>query len=131
MVVVQSPSCVSSFQYHGLQHSRLPCPSPSPGACPSLWPLYWWCHPAISPSDAFFSSCPQSFPELWTFLMSLLFTSGDQNIGASAQHQSFQWVFRVGFLKDWLFLSPCCPRGSHESSPAPKFKGINSCALSS
>ena len=45
------------------------------------------------------------------------------------QHQSFQWVFRVYFPWDWLFWSPCCPRDSQESSPAPQFEGINSLAL--
>ena len=42
------------------------------------------------------------------------------------QHQSFQPVFRVDFLLDWLTWSPCCPRDSQESSPPPQFKGINS-----
>ena len=46
------------------------------------------------------------------------------------QHQSFQWIFRVDFLKDWLVWSPCCPRDSQESSPAPQFKSINSSVLS-
>ena len=46
------------------------------------------------------------------------------------QHQSFQWIFRVDFLQDGLFGSPCCPRDSQESSPTPQFKNINSSALS-
>ena len=46
------------------------------------------------------------------------------------QHQSFQWVFRVDFLYDWLVWFPCCPRDSQESSPAPQFGSINSSALS-
>ena len=46
------------------------------------------------------------------------------------QHQSFQWIFRVDFLQDWLVWSPCCPRDSQESSPAPQFETINSLALS-
>ena len=46
------------------------------------------------------------------------------------QHQSFQWIFKVDFLKDWLVWSPCSPRDSQESSPAPQFKNINSSALS-
>ena len=45
------------------------------------------------------------------------------------QHQSFQWVFRVDFSSDWLVLSPCCPRDSQETSPAPQFKDINSLVL--
>ena len=46
------------------------------------------------------------------------------------QHQSFQWIFRVDFLYDWLVWSPCSPQGSQESSPAPQFKSINSWMLS-
>ena len=45
------------------------------------------------------------------------------------QHQSFEWVFSVDFPKDWLVWSPCCPRDSQESSPAPQFKSINSLAF--
>ena len=46
------------------------------------------------------------------------------------QHQSFQWIFKVDFLLDWLVWSPCSPRDSQESSPKPQFKSINSLALS-
>ena len=46
------------------------------------------------------------------------------------QHQSFQWIFATDFLQDWLVWSPCSPRNSEESSPAPQFKSINSSALS-
>ena len=46
------------------------------------------------------------------------------------QHQSFQWIFRIDFLQDWLVWSLYCPRNSQESSPAPQFKSINSLALS-
>ena len=46
------------------------------------------------------------------------------------QHQSFQWIFRTGFLQDWLFGSPCSPRDSQESSPTPQFTSTNSLALS-
>ena len=46
------------------------------------------------------------------------------------QHQSFQWIFRVDFLLDWLIWSPCCPRDSQESSPAPPFESLNSSVLS-
>ena len=45
------------------------------------------------------------------------------------QHQSFQWIFRVDFLWDWLVWSPCGPRDSQESSPTPQFKSINSSAV--
>ena len=46
------------------------------------------------------------------------------------QHQSFQWIFRIDLLQDWLIWSPCSPRDSQESSPTPQFKSINSSVLS-
>ena len=60
--------------------------------------------------------------------MSWLFTSGGQTTGASPS-ASFQWIFRVDFLWDWLVCSPCSPKDSQESSPIPQFKSINSSAL--
>ena len=68
----------------GLQHETPPCSSPSPEVCPSSSSFCHWCSPAISSSDALFSFCPQSFPASGTFPMSRLFTSDDQNTGASA-----------------------------------------------
>ena len=67
-----------------MQHARLPCPSPTRGACSNSRPLSRWCHPTISSSIVLFSSCLQSFPASGSFLMSLLFTLVSQNIGASA-----------------------------------------------
>ena len=46
------------------------------------------------------------------------------------QHQTFQWMFRVDFLEDWLVWYPCSPSDSQESSPAPQFKSINTSVLS-
>ena len=129
---VESESCsvVSySLRLHGLQHAGLPCSSPTPRACSNSCPLTWWCHPTISSSVALLSFCLQSFPAWESFPMSWFFTSGGQILELQLQHQSFQWVFRVDFLWDWLVLSPCCPRDSQESSPAPQFKSINSSAL--
>ena len=80
-----SHSVVSdSLQPHGLQHIRLPCPSPTPRACSNSCPLSWWCHPTISSSVIPFSPCPQSFPASEAFPMSQLFTSDGQSIGALA-----------------------------------------------
>ena len=73
-----------SLQPHGLQHARLPCPSPTPGVSSDSRPLSQWYHPTISSSVSLFSSCPQSVPESGSFRMSRLFTSSDQSIGASA-----------------------------------------------
>ena len=72
-----------SLGLHGLQHTRLSCPSPTRGACSNSCPSSWWCHPTISSSVVPFSSCLQSFPASGSFLMSQLFTSGGQSIGAS------------------------------------------------
>ena len=80
-----SHSVVSdSLRPHGLQHARLPCPSPTPGACSDSCPLSRWFHPAISSSVTHLSSCPQSFPASGSFPMSQLFASGGQSIGVSA-----------------------------------------------
>ena len=79
-----SHSVVSdSLQPHEPQHTRFPCPSPTPGACSNSWSLSWWCHPTISSSVISFFSCFQSFPASGSFLMSWLFTSGGPTIGAS------------------------------------------------
>ena len=74
----------NSLQHHGLQHARLPCPSPIPGACSNSCPSSQWCHPTISSSVVPFSSCPQSFPASGSFPVTQLFTSGGQSIGISA-----------------------------------------------
>ena len=58
-----SNSIVSDFLWsHGLQHTRLSCPSHSPGACSNSRPLSWWCHSTILSSVLPFSFCLQSFP---------------------------------------------------------------------
>ena len=69
---------------HGLQHARLPCPSPSPGACSNSCPLSRWCHPTSSSSVVPFCSCLQSFPVSGSFLISLHFISCSQSTGASS-----------------------------------------------
>ena len=73
-----------SLRLHGLQHARLPCPSPTPRACSNSCPSSQWCHPTFLSSVILFSSCLQSFPASGSFPMSWLFTSGGQSIGASA-----------------------------------------------
>ena len=85
MHVQFSRSIVSdSLPPHELQHARLPCPSPTPGASLNSCPLSQWCHPAISSSVVPFSSCPRSFPASGSFQMSQLFAWGGQSIGVSA-----------------------------------------------
>ena len=77
------PVVFNSLQPHGLQHTRLPCPSPSPGACSNSCPLSHWCHPIISSVAPLFS-CLQSFSASGSFPVSQFFASGGQSIGASA-----------------------------------------------
>ena len=74
----------NSLWPHESQHTRPPCPSPTPGVHPHLCPLSRWCHPTISSSVIPFSSCLQSFPDSGSFHMSQLFASGGQSIGVSA-----------------------------------------------
>ena len=93
-----SPSVVSaSFQPHGLQHARPPCPSPTSGACSSSCLLCQWCHPTVSSSVVPFSRL-QSFPASGSFQMCWFFTLGEKILEFQLQHQSFQWIFRTDFL---------------------------------
>ena len=71
-------------QPHGLQDSRLPCPSPTCGYCSNSCPLSWWCHPTISSSAGPFSFCLRSFPASGSFSKSQFFALGGQKIGTSA-----------------------------------------------
>ena len=87
-------SLFSSFQFscsvmsdslwpHESQHTRPPCPSPTPAVHSDSGPLSQWCHPAISSSVVSFSSCPQSLPASESFPVSQLFAWGGQSIGVS------------------------------------------------
>ena len=80
-----SHSVVSNSLWpHALQPAQLLCPSPTPGACSNSCPSSQWCHPTISSSVIPFFFCLQSFPASGSFWMSQFFSSGAQNIGASA-----------------------------------------------
>ena len=77
-------SCATRLRPQGLQHARLPCPSPTPGAYSNSCALIWWCHPTISSCVVPFSSCPQTFPASGSFPVSQCYASGGQSIGVSA-----------------------------------------------
>ena len=98
---VQSSSSVmsDSLWTHGLQHARLPYPSPAPRACSYSCHSSQWCHPTISSSVIPFSSCLQYFPASGSFPVSRFFTSGGQNIGISASAS----VLPVN-MQDWFPL---------------------------
>ena len=85
------------FATHALQHTRCPCPSPSPRACSNSCPLSQWCHPTILSSVVPFSSCLQSFPASGSFPMNWLFVSGGQSTGASASVSGFPMN-----IQNWL-----------------------------
>ena len=88
-----------SLQPHGPQHTRPPCPSPTPGVYSNSFPLSWWCHPTISSSVVPFSSCPQSFPASGSFPVSQFFTSIRwPKYWSFSFSWNFQWIFRTDFL---------------------------------
>ena len=102
----QFSSVVSdSLRPHGLQHARLPCPSPTLGACSNSCPSSQWCHPIISSSVIPFSSCLQSFPVSGCFPISQFFALGGQSIRASASPlpMNIQDWFPLG-LTGWISL---------------------------
>ena len=96
-----------SLQPHGLQHTRLPCPLPTPGACSNSCPLSQWCHPTISSSVIPFSSHLHSFPASGSFQMSQFFASGGQSTGVSASASdlpmNIQDLFHLGWT-GWISL---------------------------
>ena len=94
-----------SLPPRGLQHTRPPCPSPTPlvhsNSCPSSW---WW-HPIISTSAVSFSSHFQSFPASGSFQMSQFFSLGGQIIGFSFSiSPSNEYSELISFRIDWLDL---------------------------
>ena len=118
----------NSLWPHKLQHTRPPCPSPTPRVYPNPCPLSQWCHPTILSSVVPFSSGPQSLPASGSFPVSQLFTSGGQSTGVSASTSVFP-VNTQDILQDGLVGFPCSPRDSQEYSPTPQFKSNNSSAF--
>ena len=98
----------NSLRPHGLQHARLPCPSPTPGACSNSCPSSWWCRLTTSSSVVPFSSCLQSLPASGSFPMSQFFPSGGQSIGVSASASVFPMNIQDWFplgLTSWISLT--------------------------
>ena len=97
----------NTLRFHGLQHARIPCPSPAPRTCSNSCPSSQWCHPAISSSVIPFCSCPQSLPASGSFPMSQFFASPGQSIGVSASTSvlplNIQDWFPLG-LTGWISL---------------------------
>ena len=89
-----------------------------------------WVSDAIQPSYLVLSPSPALNVSQHQGLFQWVNSSHQVAKVLELQHQSFQWIFRVYFLLDWLVWSPCCPRDSQESSPAPQFERISSLVLS-
>ena len=112
-----------SLQPHGLQHTRLPCPSPTPGVAQThvhqVSNAIQLSHPLLSPTPPAFNLSQHQGLFKWV-------TSSQQVakvLVLQLQHQSFQWIFRTDFLYDWLVESPCSPKTlmsllQHHSSKA-------------
>ena len=105
----------------GLQHARLPCPSPSPRVCSNSCPSNWWCHPSISSSAAPFSSCSQSFLSSGSFRIK--FSSQIWSLFGFNFHPLAKAFWRTPGESPWksflsslaLLLSPCWGNPPHQS----------------
>ena len=119
-----------SFQPHGLQHIRLPCPLPTPEVCSTSCLSSQWCYPTISFSIIPFSSWLQYFPASRSFPMSHFFASSSQSVGVLSLASVLPMNIQDWFPLGWTGLIKGCPRDSQESSSTPQFKSINSLVLS-
>ena len=107
-----------------LQHTRLPCPSPSLELAKTH---VHWIGDAIQPSHPLSSLCPPAFnlSQNQDLFQWVSFSHQVAKVlELQLHHQSFQWIFRVDFLYDWLIWFPCCTRDSQQSSTAPGFESI-------
>ena len=115
-----------SLRPHGLQHARPPCHHQ---LLEFTQTHVHWVSDAIQPSHPLSSPSPPAF-NLSQHQGLFKWVSSSHQVAKvlelHLQHQSFQWIFRVDFLQDWLVWSPCCPR----DSLAPWFRSINSSGLS-
>ena len=128
-----SHSVVSdSLQSHGLQHTRSPCPSPTPRVYSNSCALNRWYYPVISSSVVPFSSHLRSFPASGSFPMRQHFAWGGQKYWSFSFSisPSNEYSGLISFRVNQSVGSPCSPRVSQESSPTPQFKSINSSVLS-
>ena len=124
-------SVVSNFLWpHGLQHTRLPCPSPFPRVSSNSYPLSWWFCLTILSSVISFSSCLQSFQASGSFPISWVFASGGQSIGASASTFILPMNIQDSFPLGLTSLISLQSKDSQESSLTPQFKSISSSAPS-
>ena len=125
-----SRSVVSnSLRPHGLQHIRIPCPSPTLEACSNSCPLHRWCHPTISSFVIPFSSPIQSFSASGSFPVSQFFTSSGQSIGVSASASVFPTIIQDWFPLGWTGWISLQSKGLSRVFSKPQFKSISASAL--
>ena len=127
-----------SLRPHGLQHTSLLCPSPSPGVRSNSHPSSQWCHPTISSSVVPFSSCLLPFPKVGGKDLSqhqglFQWVSSSHQVARvlefKLQYLSFQWISRVDFFRiDWFDLLAI--QGTFRNLLQHQFEGINSLVLS-
>ena len=113
-----------------MNHTRPPCPSPTPRVYPNSCPSSRWCHPAISSSVVPFFSCPQSFPASGSFPVSQLFTWGGQSIRVSASASVLPMNTQDWSPSEWTGWISLQSKGLSRVFSTPHFKSINSLALS-
>ena len=119
-----------SLRPHESQHTRPPCPLPSPRIHSDSSPTSQWYHPAILSSVVPFSSCPNPSQNQSLFQWVNSSHQVAKVLEFQLQHHSLQRNPRADLLQNGLVGSPCSPRDSQESSPTPHFKSINSSVLS-
>ena len=100
-----------SLQPHGLQHTRPPCPWPTPWVYSNSCPLSQWCHPTISSSVITFFSCLQSFPASGAFPTSQFFTLGGQSTRVSASASVLPMNIQDWFSLGWTGWNPLQSKG--------------------
>ena len=106
----------NSLWPHGLQHARLPCPSPAPKACTYSCSLTQWCHPTVSFSVVPFFSCLQSFPASGSLPISQFFASGGQSVGLSDTASVLnEYSGLISFRMHWFDL--LAGQGTFKSLP--------------
>ena len=120
----------NSLRPHELQHTRLPCPSPTPRVHPNPCPSSRWCHPAISSSVVSFSSCLQSFPASGSFQMSQFFASGSQSFRVSASASVLPMNIQDWFLLGWTGWISFQSKGLSRFFSKTQSRSINSLVLS-
>ena len=114
----------------GLQHARLTCPAPTPGACSNSYPSSWWCHPTIPSSIIAFSSYLQSLPTSGSFPVSQFFASSSQNIGAPASVSVLPMNIQDSFPLGWTGWISLQSKGLSKVFSNTTVQSINSLVLS-